>query len=96
MATIKRGYGTDEDGNLMSTQVAVVRNYCIKTGKRVSQKMATAKWGFTRLSAIIYNLKDRLEREGGKWAVRDELVKSVNRYGDTCRFKEYWLEATGK
>lgn len=92
MAKTKKSYGLDEDGNLMSTQVAVIKDYCMNTGKRVSQKMVTDKWGFTRLSAIIYNLKDRLEAEGGKWAVRDEMVTGTNRYGNKCRYKEYWLE----
>jgi len=80
----------------MSTQVAVIKDYCINTGKRVSQAMVTAKWGFTRLSGIIYILKDQLEREGGVYAVCDERVSGINRYGNKCHYKEYWIEKVKK
>jgi hypothetical protein len=92
MATIKKSYGQDAGGNDMSTQVAVIRDYCISTGKKVSQAMVTERWGFTRLSAIIFILKDQLEREGGIYTVCDERVSGLNRFGNKVNFKEYWIE----
>lgn len=92
MARTKKSYGLSEEGNLMSTQMAVIKDYCIKTGKRITQAMVTEKWGFTRLSGIIFKLKEQLEREGNKFVICDEYVSGVNRYGNTCHFKEYWIE----
>ena len=83
------------EGNSMRTQVAVVRNYLEKNpGSVVTQKFVTDKWGFTRLSAIIFNLKDDLESEGGKQVVSDRFVEGVNRFGNTTRYKEYWISTT--
>ena len=56
----KKIYGVSADGSAIRTQVAMVRHYMEETGNRVSQKFVTDKWGFTRLSAIIYILKDDL------------------------------------
>lgn len=88
----KTNYGIDLNGDAMKTQVAVIKNYCLETGNRVSQMMVTEKWGFTRLSAIIFILKDVLETEGGRYKVCDEMVSCTNRFGNTVRYKEYWLE----
>jgi hypothetical protein len=77
----------------MRTQVAVVRNYLEeKPSNRVTQKFATDKWGFTRLSAIIFILKDDLEREGGKQFVNDRRLDVINRFGNKTFCKEYWIE----
>lgn len=92
MARTKKSYGQDAGGNNMSTQVAVIRDYCISTGKKITQAMVTERWGFTRLSAIIFLLKDQLEREGGVYTVCDEFVSGYNRFGNLCHFKEYWIE----
>ena len=89
---MKKNYGISETGQAMRTQVAVIKNYCLETGNRVSQMMVTEKWGFTRLSAIIYILKDVLASEGGKYRVCDEIVSCTNRFGHTVHYKEYWLE----
>ena len=92
MANKKRSYGVDSCGNSMETQVAVIKNYLLTTGKKVSQMMVTERWGFTRLSAIIYDLKDQLKRAGGIYEVRDEIATTINRFGTTVRYKNYWIE----
>ena len=90
----KKNYGFDMDGNAMRTQVAVVRNYLEENpNNRVTQKFVTDKWGFTRLSAIIFILKDDLDREGGKQIVNDRTIKVLNRFGNVTHPKEYWIEA---
>ena len=94
MARTKKSYGVDADGNAIRTQVKMVRNYMEETGKSVTQKFVTDKWGFTRLSAIIYTLKDDLEREGNKQVVADKFVTGVNRFGNATHYKEYWIEST--
>ena len=93
MARTKRIYGVDADGKAMRTQVAVVRNYLQENpNHRVTQKFVSEEWGFTRLSAIIFILKDDLLREGGKQVVNDCRIEVVNRYGNITRPKEYWIE----
>ena len=88
----KSSYGVDMDGNAMRTQVAVIRNYLQENPEhRVSQKFVTDKWGFTRLSAIIYILKEDLRREGNKQVVNDRTITVVNRFGNPSRPKEYWI-----
>ena len=93
--TAKKSYGIDAEGAAMRTQVAVVRNYLQQSpDNRVTQKFVTDKWGFTRLSAIIFILKDDLEREGGKQFVNDRRIEVVNRFGNITHPKEYWIEST--
>ena len=90
----KREYGIDANGDAMRTQVAVVRNYMEQTGSPVTQKFVTDKWGFTRLSAIIFNLKDDLEEEGGSQVVKDRRIEVINRFGNKTHCKEYWIESS--
>ena len=81
------------DGKAMRTQVDVIRNYLQANPEhRVSQKFVADKWGFTRLSAIIFILKDDLEREGGKQFVNDRRMSVLNRFGNMTHPKEYWIE----
>ena len=95
MAKTKKNYGIDLNGKTMRTQVAVVRNYLEENpSHKVSQKFVTDKWGFTRLSAIIYILKDDLEHEGNKQVVADEFKSCTNRFGNKTHYKEYWIEDT--
>lgn len=90
-----RDYGIDAEGATMRTQVAVVRNYLQSNpNNRVTQKFVTDKWGFTRLSAIIYILKDDLEREGGKLFVNSRRISVPTRFGTISHPTEYWLEST--
>lgn len=95
MERAKKSYGIDAEGATMRTQVAVVRNYLQENPQnRVTQKFVTDKWGFTRLSAIIYDLKADLEKEGGKQFVNSRKIEVVNRFGNNSRPSEYWLEST--
>ena len=78
----------------MRTQVSVIRNYLLENPNHtVSQKFVTDMWGFTRLSAIIFTLKDQLEDEGNFFVVRDRRMDVVNRFGNMTHPKEYWIEA---
>lgn len=88
---IKHSMGTDSLGESMDTQRKVILEQ-MRRGRRVSQLSVTNEFGFTRLSSIIFDLKKRLEDEGGEYEIRDETVKGTNRYGNACHFKEYWLE----
>lgn len=94
MAGTKHSYGLGANDNPLHTQVAIIKDYCINTGNKVSQKFVTDKWGFTRLSAIIYILKDELEAEGGVYKVCDERVSCTNRFGNKTYYKNYWIEST--
>lgn len=58
----------------------------LKKGKCVSSMQAFEDFGATRLSAIIFNLR----AEGLN--VQDRWVNGVNRYGNPCRYKEYFLK----
>lgn len=87
----KKSYVVTDEGDALRTQVAVVRKY-MEDGHRVTQMGCTQMWGFTRLSGIIYILKDDLEREGGRQVVRDEYVSGINRFGNKTHYKEYWIE----
>ena len=89
----KKSYGVSFDGKTLRTQVSVIRNYLLENPEhRVSQKFVTDKWGFTRLSAIIFILKEDLEREGGKFVVNDCRMSVLNRFGNMTHPKEYWIE----
>lgn len=91
---IKNNYGINADGDTMHTQVSVIRNYLLQNpNHRVSQNFVTDKWGFTRLSAIIFIVKDELEEEGNLFVVKDRRMDVVNRFGNMTHPKEYWIES---
>lgn len=92
MESTKRSYGIDANGDAMRTQVAVVRDYMETTKNPVTQKFVTDRWGFSRLSAIIFNLKEDLDNEGGTQVVRDRRLDVINRFGNKTHCKEYWIE----
>ena len=92
METTKRSYGFDANGDAMRTQVAVVRDYMASTRTSITQKFATDKWGLTRLSAIIFDLKEDLDKEGNKQVVKDRRLEVINRFGNKTHCKEYWIE----
>ena len=92
MESAKRSYGIDANGDAMRTQVAVVRDYLERTKNAVTQKFVTDKWGFTRLSAIIFLLKEDLDEEGNKQVVKDRRLEVINRFGNRTHCKEYWIE----
>ena len=42
-------------------------------------------FGATRLSAIIFDLKDR------GYIIKDNFEECVDRFGNTARYKRYWI-----
>lgn len=90
----KKNYGIDMNGNVMDTQLKVVKNYLLQNPgvHRVSHKTCEEMWGFTRLSAIIHKMKDQFEADGGKYVINDARLEVVTRWGVTTHPKEYWVE----
>ena len=56
----------------------------LKKGKTLTSAQAWTKWGITRLSAIIYELRKY-------WNIKTEMVNVLNRDGETCRVARYSL-----
>lgn len=86
-----KNYGITKDGRVLRTQEDVVL-YALEQGTTVTQLWANEHWGFSRLSAIIFDIKDRLDREGSSFRVRDRICSGANRFGVNCHWKEYYLE----
>lgn len=53
--------------------------------KGISQIEATEKFGATRLSAIVFNLKNQGYDINKRW------IETVTRYGKRTRYAEYYL-----
>ena len=66
------------------TQKEIIRKCLQKEGSITSYK-AFVRYGITRLSAIIYDLR----REG--MDISSEIITKRNRYGNTCNFAKYTL-----
>ncbi len=66
------------------TQAEVVKRY-LQSGKSITQLQAFKKWGITRLSAIIWKLRN----ECGIF-IRDENVVVSSRFG-SANIKRYSL-----
>lgn len=54
--------------------------------KSITSLEAFDKYGITRLSAVIFNLRD------AGYDIGTEMIEVKNRYGDTCRVAEYTLK----
>lgn len=67
---------------MVDTQTRRIREW-LESGKTLTSKDAWEKWGVTRLSAIIFNLR----REGLNIATSTE--ESENRYGEPVRYGRY-------
>lgn len=67
------------------SQRTEVLGHLQKYGK-ITSKEAFELYGITRLSAIIYVLKD------WKYLIRTEMAQTVNRYGDNCNYAVYIYE----
>lgn len=85
-----KNYGITKDGRILRTQEDVVF-YALEEGATVTQLWANTHWGFSRLSAIIFNIRERLEKEGRGREVRDRVCTGPNRYGINSHWKEYYL-----
>ena len=58
--------------------------------KPITTYQAIDDYGFTRLSAIIFDL-----REMG-FDIQDRWCYGINRYGHNVKWKEYYLNTKGK
>ena len=68
----------------MNKHTAVLE--CLKkTKKGITSLEAIEMFGATRLSAIIFDLKDR------GYIIKDNFEECVDRFGNTARYKRYWL-----
>lgn len=85
-------YGKKKDGAAILTQREAVL-YHLQTGNTLTQREATRFWSVTRLPSIINLLRKQLIREGGRYRIITRDVTEKNRFGASCRFAEYRLEA---
>jgi hypothetical protein len=67
----------------MSQSKAVLKH--LQSGKTISQREATKKYGILRLGAIIFNLR----RDGYK--ITSRLEHKPNQYGNTSNYAVYKL-----
>lgn len=57
----------------------------LKTGKKITSWQAIQKYKATRLSAIIFNLKEK------GYPIRSSMVYDVDKYGNPVKYAEYWM-----
>lgn len=67
-----------------TTQCSLVIEYMEKHGS-ITPLDASVDLGIQRLGARIYDLRKR------GWVIYDEYVTVLNRRGQKCRVKKYWL-----
>ena len=70
------------------TQEDRVLNHLLKYGSITSLE-SFKEYGITRLSAVIFNLKEQ------NYQFQDEWVTLLNRFGDKVTFKKYVLVKEG-
>lgn len=81
-------YGIDRNGKPMCTQAQVVKNWLIvNAGKGISQKECADLFGFTRLSAIIYVLKNKYGMP-----IKSEARQCPTRYQTNSFPTFYWIK----
>lgn len=73
------------------SQSRIVENY-LKDGNRINQMECIDKWGFTRLSALMFIIRDRLMENNENYRVKSAWEKGINRFGRLTKWKNYWLE----
>lgn len=66
------------------TQKEMVLRHLENIGS-ITSKEAFEKYGITRLSSIIFNLRER------GYNITTEIIAVPNRYGDKCYVAEYTL-----
>lgn len=69
----------------MVTKTQKVLDY-LKRGKKITSWEAIMKFKATRLSAIIFNLKEK------GYPIKSELVYDVDSDGEPIKYSEYWLD----
>lgn len=90
--TTPKPYGYRPDGSPIYTQ----REACLcrlRAGHTVTTKDARSLWSAERLSAIIHDLRRKLEDEGGHEIIVTRYFYCTNRHGHKSgRYGEYHLE----
>ena len=76
-----------EEETPIFSQVTLVINHLERYGS-ISQKEATAMYGITRLAAVIWILRHKIDPP---MEIRDVWKKGLNRFGRPCRWKEYCI-----
>ena len=71
----------------MNREEIVLRHF--QKYKYISSMQAFELYGITRLSATIYNLRQRGIKVGSIWRT------IINRYGKQVRYMDYYLEKRG-
>ena len=69
------------------TQKQMVLGRLKRTKKGLTQVEAYERYGITRLSAVIFDLRD----DG--YEIKTDMRAVKNRYGDTCHVAFYTLES---
>ena len=69
----------------MVTKTQKVLDY-LKKGKKITSWEAITKFRATRLSARIFNLKEK------GYPIKSELVYDVDSDGEPIKYSEYWLD----
>lgn len=83
-----KNYGTTPDGRVLTTQRAVILEYLqSQPGRRITQWEAIKEFGFTRLSAIIFQIEDIYRIE-----VKRERKEVTTRYGAKTWVTAYWID----
>ena len=85
------GYGKDINGRTMRSQNDVIKNYLISTGFSISQEECTRMFGFTRLAARMFDIRAGIEKNEEPYVVCSKIVVGTNRWGEACRWKEWWI-----
>ena len=57
----------------------------LKEGHVVNSQIAFQKWGVTRLSAVIFNLRKKFGHE----SIETEMVKGLDRFGNNVWYGNY-------
>lgn len=68
----------------MNKHTAVLE-YLKRAKRGITSLEAIEMFGATRLSAIIFDLKDR------GYIIKDRFESCIDRYGNESRFKRYWI-----
>lgn len=81
-------YGYDSEGRPMNCQCDVVKNWLLtNAGAKISQKTCTDMFGFTRLAAIIFTLKNDYGMP-----IKSEELACITRYDTSSKPMFYWIE----
>lgn len=84
---MKGNYGKRKDGSIIRTQRECVLYYLQeKPGRVITSWLAIKEFGFTRLSAIVFDIE---HKEGIR--LSRHTATSKNRYGASISYSVYYL-----